>query len=107
MKYTDKFFTIPIRIYNGRSIIEAIQEEIETNIPTPSEYVVGARRLQVKDITAWADGYGEEDKLEDIREHGFTCTIVETGEEDSFLCHWNRKKFEEELNKFMEKVEQK
>lgn len=99
MNFVDRKFKIPIRMYEGKSLAEAISSE--SSVP----FRVAARRITHTDIKGWGEMRFRE--LEEIEEQRgeFPCTMVCLLEDD-LICSWPMKKFEEELRKFSEKYEE-
>jgi hypothetical protein len=112
MKFTDRFFTFLIKMYDGFSLRKAIEkEESDENIegPIPADWVTGIARIPGKEIKkgrlGWHDGFSRERTVEQAANEGFDQTSVMSLNYGEFLCTWPRKKFEEKLNEFMEKFE--
>lgn len=106
-KFTDDFFTFPIKIYDGFSLKKAMEAEDKdtTDEPVPIDWVVGWVKLPAKDLhkMMWHEGFSRERKVEEVAEKGFDLTIVISEVWGEFVSTWNKKKFEEKLNEFMEK----
>lgn len=106
-KFTDEFFSFPIKVYDGFSFKKAMEAEDKdtTEEPIPVDWVVGWVRLPAKDLgkMMWHDGFSRERKVEEVAKEGFDLTIVVSDVHGDFVCTWPRKKFEEKLNEFMEK----
>lgn len=98
MKYTDRFFSFPIRIYDGKTI-QDIEEGGE------GDWIVGVVRMPFEDMrySCWYDGFSRDKGVEEVSEKGFDATIVSNKMHGQFNCIWNRKRFEEKLNEGMEK----
>ena len=105
MKYSDTFFKFPVRIYDPYELERAVkQEEMTDSKADEPGYAVGVKKLKYTDITGWYDVYTRELDLDEILNNGFPCTLVQTKDEGDYLCNWERKRFEDELNKFVEKM---
>lgn len=114
MAYTDKFFTFPIRIYDPESIID-IQMEREQAMregAAPDEipkmrpnWIVAKQKCLPEDIIAYSETFSEDkNDFEAIERDGFpSCLVYLDGMNDTFMCTWPLKKFEEKLNEFVEK----
>jgi|SRR5579885_3355627 len=104
-KYTDKFFTFPIKIYDSRSLKTAEQME-DANIHMDPEWISGWTRVHYKDLLqgfTWQDGYSNGRSVDEVREEGFDLTIVYIEAYGEYTCTWDRKTFENKLNAFMTK----
>lgn len=103
MKYIDTYFKFPIRIYDETDI-----RGISTAPGEPIKARLGVRRLRHTEILGWQDMKFREIKQynhegEELLEE-FPCTLIETREKDH-LCHWNRKRFEKELQAHVEELQ--
>lgn len=111
MKYTEKFFKMPVRMYDVDSMINvAIKEDKaiekgEQVVSTPVNFAIGQKAIYTKDIKTYGESYANEHTLEDAISQGFPITVVYTYQGDEYQCSWNLKKFEEELDKFVEEQE--
>lgn len=111
MKYTDKWFKIPVRIYDGFSVHKAIliedkkfaENPEDIDKPEVPDWVRGWAMIPKEEITSWVDYYSEGRETSDVAKEGFDLTLVETKNLGKFECVWKREKFEEELNKYAEK----
>lgn len=104
-KFTDKFFSFPIKIYDSQSLRRAEEME-EANIHMDPDWISGWTKVSYKDLLegfTWQDGYSNGRTIEEVKEEGFDLTIVYIERYGEYTCTWNRKKFEEKLNDFMEK----
>lgn len=101
MKYTDTYFKIPVRMYEGSDFTSLTPG-------APIRATIAAKALIHTDITGWQEmSFREVDQFDkdgNLIVQEFPCTLVNTSTHD-FLCHWPRKKFEEELNKYAEKYD--
>lgn len=100
MKYTDRFFSFPIRIYDGKTLDENNEGE--------GDWIVGVVRIPFDDMrySCWYDGFSRDKNVEEVNKEGFDTTIVSNKMHGQFNCIWNRKKFEEKLNEGIAKYEQ-
>lgn len=99
MNFVDRKFRMLIRMYEGKSLEEAIRSD------KPVPFRVAAKRVTHTDIKGWGEmRFREQEEIEEMRGE-FPCTIVNFVEDD-IICAWPMKKFEEELRKFSEKYEQ-
>lgn len=106
-KFTDDFFSFPIKVYDGFSLKKAMEEEDKTSTdsPVPIDWVTGWVKIPVKDLykMIWHDGFSRERSVKEVAEGGFDLTIVISDVWGEFVCTWGRKKFEDRVNEFMEK----
>lgn len=108
MKFTDRWFKIPVRVYDGFSVHKAIMLEDKKLFENPEEiekpeipdWVKGYARIPLEEITSWIDYYSEGRETSEVATEGFDLTLVETKNLGKFECTWKRDKFEEELNKY-------
>lgn len=99
MNFVDRKFKIPVRMYEGKSMADALTSD------TPVPFRVAAKRITHSDIKGWGEmRFREMEGIEEERGE-FPCTIVELLEDD-IICSWPMKKFEEELRKFADKYEE-
>jgi hypothetical protein len=108
MKFTDTFFAFPIKIYDGFSLKKALEreEKEDSETPEPIDWISGVGRLPAKEIRkiSWYDGFSREMTVEQAAKNGFDQTIIVSPNYGDFTCVWPRKKFEEKLNEFMDKI---
>jgi hypothetical protein len=109
-KFTDDFFSFPIKVYDGFSLKKAMEEEEKETAdgPVPIDWVMGWVKIPAKDLykLMWHDGFSRERNVKDVADEGFDLTIVMSDIYGEFVCTWGRKKFETKLDEFMEKWEQ-
>lgn len=111
MKYTEKFFKFPIRVYDGFSLSKAMVKEekkFETQDvdtiegPEQVDWALGWVKLPYKQIVSWMDYFSEGRSTGEVAETGFDMTMIYTRDLGNFESTWKRSKFEEEINKFYE-----
>jgi len=106
-KFTEEFFSFPMKIYDGFSVKKAMEQEDKdtTEEPVPIDWITGWVRIPARDLhkLMWHDGFSRERKVEEVAEGGFDLTIVVSDMYGEFVCTWPRKKFEAKLDEFMEK----
>lgn len=114
MKYTDKWFKFPVRIYDGFSVTKAIMVEDKKFQDNPGDaepeipdWVEGYARIPLEQITSWIDFYSEGRETAEVAKEGFDLTMVETRTLGKFECTWKREKFEKELDNFYERTNEK
>lgn len=110
MKYSEKFFKFPVKLYLTKDVEE--RDELETRLGVELkvekedlEYVVGWESVDVEDICGYGTIFSRNRTLEQVREEGFDCTLVYLKYGKEIGCSWSPKKFEEKLNQFYEKVQ--
>lgn len=107
MKFTDRFFKFPYKIYNEYNIDEIEKEEKENEqktgrlVPLPLDFVVGIKAVRLEDVMDYGEILDKEHLGCEIEgELPHTIVLTPYGE---FLCTWKRSKFEKELNLAYEK----
>lgn len=99
MNFVDRKFKILIRMYEGKTLEEAMKAD------SPAPFRVAVRRISHQDIRGWGEmRFREQEEMEE-KMGEFPCTLINMMEED-VMCAWPIKKFEEELRKFSEKFEE-
>lgn len=103
VKFTDKFFAFPIKIYDGASLSQAMEAEETLNMRLEADWISGVCRVPAADMETviYQDGYSNGRTIEQVKEEGFDLTVVYLDRYGEFICTWGRKKFEEKLNEFM------
>lgn len=112
MRYTDRWFKFPVRIYDGFSVQKAIMVEEKKfsedpeaiDRPETPDWVTGFVRIPLNEVECWIDYYSEGRETSEVATEGFDLTMIETKNLGKFECVWKRQKFEEELNKFYEET---
>jgi len=105
MKYSERFFKFPIRIYDRFSIMKSEEIEKSTDTPHEGEWLQGFTRIPYNQITSWHDFYDSVQGVDGAREDGFEATLVYTQTEGTFICTLDRETFEQSLNEFVEKYD--
>jgi len=111
MKYSEKFFKFPVKLYLTKDVEE--RDELETRLgielkaesKEDLEYVVGWESVDIEDICGFGTIFSRNKTLEQVREEGFDCTLVYMKYGKEIGCSWPPKKFEEKLNNFYEKLQ--
>lgn len=98
MKYTEKFFSFPIRV-SKISFKKDENEELDMDM----EWVSGKARIPFSEILGWYDSFSDERDVKDVAELGFDITILETKSMGEFTVNLPREKFEKLLNNFYDK----
>lgn len=109
MKFTDGLFKLPVKLYDGFSVYKNIKkEELELESldrPLPDDWVEGYMHIPATDILGYSDCFSPDRGTEEVAKSGFDLTLVYTKTFGNLECTWTRKRFEEELNKFVEGYE--
>lgn len=102
MKHTDKFFLFPVKVYN-----EDFNGLEEDDIAGNKEWVLGYARLPIECLydIIWYDTYSLGKNVEDVSKDGCDLTGVYHERYGKFTCLLPRKKFENKLNDYIEKIE--
>jgi hypothetical protein len=110
MKFTDRFFEFPIKIYDGMSVRKMLKSEASSDIPQAIDDL-GWVRGRVK-LPYWAldklfyyDSFSEGRTPEEVAESGFDMTTVIHSDFGEFECMWKKEIFEKRLNDFTELYE--
>lgn len=106
MKFTDRFLSFPIRVYDRFSMKKASEEEEAANIPIEGDWVQGVTRVDHRDIYSWLDYFDTEQGIKGVEADGFMFTMVMMSDDTNFICTLKRKDFEERLNKYAAKYEE-
>lgn len=114
MKHVDKFFRFPVRIYDGFSLTKAMVAESvrlqeakdisEVGHPEDVDWVMGWARVPAESIVGWLDHFEEGTPVKQVSEKGFEMTMVITDKMGNFECVWDRNKFEQKLNEFVDNI---
>jgi len=115
MKYTDRFFKFPVIKYDAISLANAFleeeqEEEVQKKITTiqAPDFAIGVMALPYEEFkrnkVAWTESCKKGDTADEVKRGGFQETVIFSINYGDFLCSWDRKKFEEKLNEFMEKI---
>lgn len=104
MKFTDRFFGFPIKVYNPK---EEDDLGLDRGDDGSVDWVAGTVKLPMEDLRniSWYDGYDKSRDPEDVYNKGFDMTVVCSEVHGQFNCVWKREKFEEKLNEFMERMD--
>lgn len=101
--YTDKFIKIPVRLYEGFYVQKAYSQSELYDRPVPIDYVVGQMSLPIEEILGWSDNFESGRTPEEIYADGFDSVTIRTRNLGEIECHWTSGRFEDEINKFVEK----
>jgi hypothetical protein len=105
MKYGDKFFKFPVKLYLTKDIQERddLEERLGIELKKESEdleFVVGWESIDIQDICGYGTIFSRNKSLTDVKENGFDATVVYLKQGKEIGCSWAPKKFEEKLNAF-------
>lgn len=111
MKYTDKFFKFPVKLFLSKDLESKSELEERLGIELRDEdkepeYVVGWESIEVDDICGYGTIFSRNRTIEQVRDEGFDCTIVYLRYGKEVGCSWAPKKFEEKLNAFYETLQE-
>ena len=110
MKFTDRFFAFPIRIYDKRSLEKVLnQEDLEDIVTTEPAWVRGEVKFPVNELEGiiWHDGFKTGRNVKEVAEKGFDLTVIHSEKYGLFFCLWKKEEFEQRLNDFIEQFESK
>lgn len=105
MKYTERFFEFPIRIYDRFTAEKAETIEKMKDIPQEGDWAAGKIKIPHNEITTWCDYFDSTQGVDGVREEGFKYTLVSTEHEGCCICVWDKKKFEDKLNIHVDRYE--
>lgn len=105
MKFTDRMFEFPIRVYDLVESKRAIEKGESTNTSYDGVWAPGKTKIFLEDLESYSDFFDNIHGIKGVKEEGFKNTIVftKTGE---YICLWTKEKFEHFLNEFADKYEQ-
>lgn len=112
MKYSEKFFRFPVRLYltkdieKKKDLEERLGIELEDEEVADPEYVLGWDCIDLNDIRGFGTIFSRGKDLETVREEGFDSTVIYLTYGREVGCAWTPKKFEEKLNDFVDKMEE-
>jgi len=105
MKYTERFFEFPIRIYDRFTAEKAETIEKMKDIPQEGDWAAGKIKIPHNEITTWCDYFDSTQGVDGVREEGFKYTLVSTEHEGCCICVWEKRKFEQKLDEYVTKYE--
>ena len=105
MKFTDRFFEFPIKIYDGNSIRKMINKKENLGLEEEVEefdWVRGRAKIPywALDKIYYYDCFSEGRTPKDVAEEGFDMTTVIHESLGEFECMWKKEVFEKKLNEF-------
>ncbi len=107
MKYSQRWFEFPIRVYDRYTAEKAYENEKKelTSGPQEGEWVAGKLKIGHKEIALWADYFDSTEGVEKVLDEGFTSTIVWTKSDGIFICPLPKKRFEQLLDEYTDKLD--
>jgi len=112
MKYTERFFKFPIRLYDGIELRKAMENEEKLFDIDPDSVVVeetpwvqGTAAIYAEDIYSYNETFSRGTEIEEVVKSGGDLTHIESKTGD-YICMWPIKKFEQKLNEHMALVEE-
>lgn len=105
MKYSERFFKFPIRIYDRFSMEKAEEEEKSFSGPVEGDWTQGTVKIPHTEIVGWGDYYDSIQGVEGVDKDGFSSCIIMTETMGAYVCTIPKKKFEELLDNYTEKYE--
>jgi hypothetical protein len=105
MKYSERFFEFPVRIYDRFEAQKAEKEEQEEKTPMEGAWISGRMRMGYQDIKSWSDYFDSIQGVEGVEQEGFKFTLVWANTGEIYISTWKRAKFEKELNDYVDKYE--
>ena len=69
------------------------------------EWAAGIARVPFQEIVLWSDYFDSQQGIKGVKENGFQYTLVCTSKDGDFISTWDRLKFEEKLNEYVENYE--
>lgn len=104
MKYSDRFFEFPVRVYENTADVDDDAEDIA--LPGAERaWRAGKTSIHHGQITVWSDYFDKEQGIEGVDEDGFIATVVWTKADGVFICTLPKHLFEKRLNKHAEEYE--
>jgi len=112
MKYTERFFKFPIRLYDGIELRKAMEKEEklfdrdpDSVIAEETPWVQGTAAIYAEDIYSYNETFSRGMEIEEVVKSGGDLTHIESKTGD-YICMWPIKKFEQKLNEHMALVEE-
>lgn len=105
MKFSERYFSFPVRIYDRFTMNKAEKQEEEEGTPVEGDWVAGRARFPYEDISSWSDFYDSKQGVDGVLKDGYEYTLIFTYTGKAVICIWPMKKFEEKLDEYVEKLE--
>lgn len=106
MKFSERLFLFPVRVYDRFSTEKAQRQEEDINKPIEGDWREGKVRIPHYELSSWSDFFDSEQGPEGVDADGFYNTLVWTQEEGSYVCTWPRTLFEKKLDEHVAKYEE-
>lgn len=120
MKYTDRFFRFPVRLYltkdleKGRDDINELEERLGMTFPKDEEAeeeiepesIIGWEKVFLEDVCGFGTLFSRGKAIVDVKEQGFDCTLVYLKFGKEVGCAWAPELFEQRLNEHAAKLQQ-
>jgi hypothetical protein len=112
MKFTDKFFRFPIRLYLSKDLDkrDELSEKLGITLPDEDEneipHVIGWEVVQIEDIIGYGTLFSRGKTLEDVEMDGFDCTLVCLRNGKELGCAWRPEEFEKNVNKHAQMLQE-
>lgn len=112
MKYSETRFSIPVKIYDGKSIREIFKKRAESESEEDDEeiepsWVQGVIKINYYELDNlyWFDTFSSDRDVKEVSQNGFDLTGIFHPVFGEFECLWKMSRFEKELDAFVEKYE--
>lgn len=105
MKYTDRFFEFPVRVYDRYTAEKAMKREDDMETPMEGDWIEGLVRINFKEITVWSDYFDSTQGVDGVKKEGWDATIIWTKNEGVFISTLKKSQFEKLLNEHSEKMQ--
>lgn len=105
MKYSERFFEFPIRIYDRYTAENAAILEKSSNSPMEGDWARGFAKVPYDEINSWTDYYDSIQGVEGVKADGFQYILVFTWNMGVFISTWTKAQFEAKLDAYADKYE--
>lgn len=105
MKYSERFFQFPIRIYDRFSAEKAEEKEKNFDIPMEGDWTEGQVKLPHDDIKSWGDFFDSEEGISKVESDGFSSCVILTQSNGVFIATITKEEFEFRLDEYVAKYE--
>jgi hypothetical protein len=112
MKYSERFFKIPIKTYKGsdwkkvEKAYEQLSEGIDVDLEEPNN-AKGYEYIDPSEIIRVSPSFSIFASIEDVKEFGFKLSTIYFRNGDSSVCLWSAEKVLSKLDEFVDALEQK
>lgn len=106
-KYSDRYFKIPVKICKLDDVEQFLKDKELGAVEEDEDvdFAIGYVRLDPFGIVDWFDSFSPSRSISDVRKNGFDCTRIISKSGEVYDCMWDRTRFEDRLNKFVEGLE--